>query len=219
MSKKLGIKGNYLTVIDSVTGDREWGNPSAQTVWDPRVEGIALKSTTEKSIADSIYFAFADITDVNGDAFANDAAIMDWLNANTGTAVTTVDRNKPTVLVTDNKTLVVGDADYRQVIATDAKIFTMPLITQEMVDAGKTFLFHNNGADDAVALKISPNADDAIHGTIANASADKVASGALDKDWINTKATANKGDWCALTPLALTEWHVTGGVGIWASEA
>lgn len=219
MSKKLGIVGNFLTVIDSVTGERDFGNPSVTTVWAPRVDGIALKQTTEKSIGGSQYFAFADITDINGDAFADDAAIMDWLDANCGTVNVTVDRNKPTVLVTDNKVLVVGDADYRQIIAVDAKTFTLPEITQVMVDAGKTFLFHNNGADGAVALTLSPDAIDAVHGTIANAAADKVAGGVLNKDWVNTKSTANKGDWCALTPLALTEWHVTGGVGIWASEA
>ena len=39
------------------------------------------------------------------------------------------------------------------------------------------------------------------------------------KDWINTKATANKGDWCRLKAVATTTWYVTGGVGIWASES
>ena len=39
------------------------------------------------------------------------------------------------------------------------------------------------------------------------------------KDWINTKATANKGDWCSLKAVALTDWYLTGGDGVWASES
>ena len=43
---------NKLTIKieESVTGDRDFGNPSVTTVWEPRVEGIELKQTTEKSI-------------------------------------------------------------------------------------------------------------------------------------------------------------------------
>lgn len=218
MSKKLGIKGNYLTVIDSVTGDREWTNPSAQTVFAHRDVGVALKRTTAEGIEDSKYYTYAQITDINGDAFANEQAIRDFLDANTGTTVTTVDRNKPTVLVTDNKVLVVGDADYIQLIATDAKAFTLPLITAEMVAAGKEFEFHNTGADGNNDLTLDPNSSDAIHGSIANAAADSVSGGVLDKDLVNTKGTANKGDYIKVKPFALTEWYITGGVGIWASE-
>lgn len=218
MSKKLGIKGNYLTVIDSVSGVQEWANPSAQTVFQHRVSGIALKPTTERSIAGSIYLAYADITDINGDAFGSDALIRDFLGSNTGTTVTTVDRNKPTVLVTDDKVLVVGDADYIQLIATDNKDFTLPLITTEMVAAGKRFKFVNTGADQNNDVTLDPNSSDAIHGSIANASSDSVAGGVLDKDLVLTKGTSNKGDWIEVAPYALTEWYITGGVGIWASE-
>ena len=58
-------------------------------------------------------------------------------------------------------------------------------------------------------------ATDAIHGTVGS-----VSSGGVDnKDWINTKATANKGDWCSLKAVALTDWYLTGGDGVWASES
>lgn len=116
-----------------------------------------------------------------------------------------------------DKTLTAGDSAKDQNIATDAKTFTLPLITESKI--GMRFTFRNTGADAAVALTIAPNVLDAIHGTVANAAADSVAGGVVDKDFVNTKATANKGDYVTLTAGALTEWYISGGVGIWASQA
>ena len=124
---------------------------------------------------------------------------------------------KEQVLHTDDVTLTTSDSMKEHNIATDAKVFTLPAITAANI--GMSFTFRNTGADGAVLLTVSPAATDAIHGSIANAAADSVASGALDKDFANTKATANKGDYVTLTAVALTEWYVTAGVGIWASEA
>lgn len=220
MSKKLGVLGNYLTVIDSASAFEEWTNPTSMTTFGetPDGLGVILKSTVD-GVEDSDVFTYAELTDVNGDAWANELAVRTFLRDNTGDTVTKAGLDKTQVLVTDNKTLVVNDAQIVQVIATDAKVFTMPLITAAMVAAGTEFHFVNNGADDAVALTLAPDALDAFHGTIANAAADKVAGGVVDKDWVNTKATANKGDYCKAKAMALTEWHITAGVGIWASEA
>ena len=66
---------------------------------------------------------------------------------------------------------------------------------------------------------IRDSSTDGFHGTIANAAADSVASGVVDKDWVNTKATANKGDYVIIRAVALTQWYIVGGVGIWASES
>jgi hypothetical protein len=41
----------------------------------------------------------------------------------------------------------------------------------------------------------------------------------VNKDWINTKASANKGDYVVIRAVALTQWYIIGGVGIWASES
>lgn len=119
-------------------------------------------------------------------------------------------------LVTDNKTLTEDDSGKTFNIATDAKTFTLPAITAD--NLGMKFKFRNTGADGAVLLNISPAATDAIHGTVGQATADSVAGGVVNKDLGNTKATANKGDWVELVAVALTEWYITGGVGIWASE-
>ena len=95
---------------------------------------------------------------------------------------------------------------------------------------GVAYTFVNSGADAAVALTISPNAADAIFGSLsasAGANADATtadgliskASGADDKDWVNTKATANKGDRCTIVGDGSGGWYIIDGVGIWASEA
>ncbi len=98
-------------------------------------------------------------------------------------------------------------------VATDALVITLPAISSETL--GMEFTFRNTGADGNNIITISPAATDAIHGAVA-----AVNSGGVDnKDWINTKATANKGDWCTIKAVALTDWYLTGGDGVWASEA
>ena len=118
--------------------------------------------------------------------------------------------------VTDNTTLTEDDLGRTVCIATDAKVITLPKITSEML--GKKIIIMNTGADGNNVVTISPNAADGINGSIANAAADSVASGVVNKDFANTKATANRGDYVVLMALALTKWVIMGGVGIWASE-
>ena len=91
-------------------------------------------------------------------------------------------------------------------IATDAKTFTLPAIA-----VGNTFTFVNNGADGAVLVTISPNASDGI--TYAGSSTD-------DKDLLNTKATANRGDFATIWGMNgdVTAWQVPAARGIWAKE-
>jgi len=102
-------------------------------------------------------------------------------------------------------------------VATDALTITLPQITSETI--GMEFLVRNTGADANNIITLSPNATDGINGTIANASADSVASGVVDKDWINTKSTANKGDFVKLRAVSTTAWYIVDGVGVWTSEA
>ena len=98
-------------------------------------------------------------------------------------------------------------------IATDALTITLPKI--ESHNLGMEFTFRNTGADANNIITLSPNAADAFHGTVAAVQ----AGGGDNKDWINTKATANKGDWCSIKAVALTDWYLTGGDGVWASES
>ena len=119
--------------------------------------------------------------------------------------------------VSGSSEIPAGSAGIDQNVATDALVITLPKI--EAGDLGLTYLFRNTGADGNNTVTLSPNASDAIHGTIANSAADSVAGGVVNKDFVNTKATANKGDYVILRAVALTEWYIIGGVGIWASEA
>tara|TARA_B110000285_G_scaffold14286_1_gene14125 strand:+ start:660 stop:1067 length:408 start_codon:yes stop_codon:yes gene_type:complete len=98
-------------------------------------------------------------------------------------------------------------------IATDAIVLSLPAITAENI--GAEFTFRNTGADAANIITISPDASDSINGAVAAVS----SGGTAGKDWINTKATSTKGDWVTLKAVALTEWYITGGDGVWASEA
>jgi hypothetical protein len=110
-----------------------------------------------------------------------------------------------------------GDAGVDQNISTDGLVVSLPQIHSE--NLGLTFLFRNTGADGNNIITLSPHSTDSFNGTIANASADSVASGVADKDWVNTKATANNGDYVIIRAVELTKWYIVGGVGIWASEA
>tara|TARA_R110001606_G_scaffold127308_1_gene261512 strand:- start:235 stop:642 length:408 start_codon:yes stop_codon:yes gene_type:complete len=121
-------------------------------------------------------------------------------------------RSKQTTL-TETQDVNANQAGGEFNIATDAKVITLPKIDANNI--GMEFTFRNTGADGNNIITLSPNASDAIHGTIAAVS----SGGVANKDWINTKASANKGDWVTLKAIALTEYYITGGDGVWASEA
>ena len=107
-------------------------------------------------------------------------------------------KNANAVLIDDDLTITEDDSGKTYNIATDAKTFTLPLISA--TNLGMKFKFRNTGADDAVALTLSPNALDGINGTIANATADSVASGAVNQDLVNTKTGANNMDYVEIDP-------------------
>jgi len=98
-------------------------------------------------------------------------------------------------------------------VATDALTITLPTIDANNI--GMELTFRNTGADGNNIITLSPGATDSVNGTVAAVQ----SGGVANKDWINTKASANKGDWCSLKAVALTEWYITGGDGVWASEA
>jgi len=123
---------------------------------------------------------------------------------------------KPQTTVTASTTFTAADAGKEYNIATDALVMTLPLIDANNI--GMTFTFRNTGADGNNIITLAPNALDGFNGSIANAAADSVASGVVDKDFVNTKATSNNGDFVTITAVAATKWYVTGGVGIWASQ-
>ena len=90
---------------------------------------------------------------------------------------------------------------------TDGVVFTLPGIA-----VGNVFTFVNTAEDFQNTLTISPNSSDGI--TYKGSSTD-------DKDVINTKATAKKGDYIKIQAMNgdVTAWQVVDVQGVWAKEA
>lgn len=133
-------------------------------------------------------------------------------------------------VVTASTTLTKDNDGQIIAIGTDALVMTLPAVGATTAPAGTTITFLNIGADGNNIITISPNASDAIFGSLsasAGSNADATtadglvskASGTDNKDWVNTKATANKGDRVTLVSDGSTGWFIVDGVGIWASEA
>ena len=107
--------------------------------------------------------------------------------------------------VSDNKTLDNQDTAKVFFVDTDAKAITLPAVE------GMKFRVVNAGAFGTVAVTISPNASDGIKGPDL--------SNTDDKDLINTKATACRGDYVDIEYADATGWAVTKMRGTWAKEA
>lgn len=107
--------------------------------------------------------------------------------------------------VDDNKTLDNQDTGKVFFVTTDAKTITLPAVE------GMACRVVNAGAYGTVLVTISPNANDGVKGTdLTNTD---------DKDLLNTKATANRGDMVELEYADATGWTMRRLVGTWAKEA
>ena len=106
-----------------------------------------------------------------------------------------------------NKTLDEEDTGKLFVVDTDAFTITLPVIATGL----DGFAVLNIGAYGAIAVTISPQAADKIHGPDIT-SAD-------DKDLINTKATAKRGDFVVLGGNDADGYAVQAMRGIWARQA
>jgi hypothetical protein len=98
--------------------------------------------------------------------------------------------------------------------ATDNGVLTLPAIST--VQAGFRVKFQNTGADGGAKISLSPAAADNIVGqTFAGAD----VGGVANKDMINTKASAIKGDWLEVIADGTTTWWIINIKGVWAAEA
>lgn len=128
--------------------------------------------------------------------------------------------------ISASTTLSSGQSGTVFLVGTDALTITLPAVgsqglgsSADAAPAGTQYTFINSGADGNNTITLSPAAADAIFGSIANAAADSVSGGAINKDIVNTKATSNKGDRITIVSDGSTGWYISNGVGIWASEA
>ena len=132
----------------------------------------------------------------------------------TGTNGTLSGHRSMVETLTANKTLDAEDSGKVFLIATDSLTITLPA-----TKSGLDYTFVNSGGDGNNIITISPNASDALHGTITLAASVVELSGTDDKDLINTKATANTGDMVRIVGDGSAGWYVVGSTGIWASES
>lgn len=107
---------------------------------------------------------------------------------------------------TANYTVIINTDSGKTITSTlDGFIATLPSIA-----TGNTITFVNLAEDGTAAFNISPAALDGIN---------YIGSNTDDKDLINTKATAKKGDYVTLASLNGTvAWQVVDARGIWAKE-
>lgn len=102
--------------------------------------------------------------------------------------------------------VVVDDSGKTFTTEADSMVFTLPSIA-----VGEVYTFVNNAPDGTAGFSISPAALDGI--TYAGSATD-------NKDLINTKATAKRGDFVTLASLDGTAaWQVVAARGVWAKEA
>lgn len=105
-----------------------------------------------------------------------------------------------------NYTLAIVDSGLVTYVDTDAFTLTLPATV-----AGLTFTIVNAGLDGGVLITLSPNAADAIQGGGLTA--------VDNKDLLNTKATAKRGDYVTLVGDGTVGWLIAEKRGIWAKEA
>lgn len=106
-----------------------------------------------------------------------------------------------------NKTLDAEDSGKLFWVDTDAFTITLPAIATGV----NGFMIVNGGSFGTVLVTVSPNASDMILGPDI--------TGADDKDLLNTKATAKRGDYVVLGGNDADGYSVQALVGTWARQA
>ncbi len=117
--------------------------------------------------------------------------------------------------ITEGKTVETKSANYTldaqdvgKVILVDTDAFTLTLPATVV---GYEYIIMNGGKSGAVLITVSPNASDAIMGPDI--------AGVANKDYLNTKATAEPGDYLLITGDGADGWFANKVRGTWAQEA
>ena len=105
-----------------------------------------------------------------------------------------------------DKTLDIQDIGKVMNITADAKTITLPATVTHY-----EYIIRNGGSDAAVLVTVSPNANDKIMGADL--------AGVDNKDRLNTKATAKRGDFIRIVGEGTHGWYVLSEKGTWAAQA
>jgi len=118
------------------------------------------------------------------------------------------------VLLTDDYAILSSDNGKTFMIATDAKVISLPAT---IADFEVTII--NSGAAGNNIVTVSPVAADGIAGTITLAATIVTRVGTVDVDLVNTKASATFGNSVKLKGTGVTgtgAWFILSSTGIWA---
>lgn len=124
-----------------------------------------------------------------------------------------------TQTLTASTTLTLVNSEKVLSIATDALTQTLPAVGATTAPKGTRFIFVNSGADANNIITISPNASDKIYGSYNYNGRTIYFTGTDNKDAVNTKATAKKGDYLILESDGSVGWRIVDAKGIWAEES
>lgn len=160
------------------------------------VYGLEFRASATAYVDNATLAKGSAATDIQ-DTF--DASVL--AAASSGIGATELTQTK-----TANYTMTAADSGYITTSQLDGIVFTLPATA-----AGLTYTFVNTADDGAASLAISPNAVDQIAGAGLTA--------ADNKDLINTKATARRGDRVTLVGDGGSGWVIQRLVGTWAREA
>ena len=123
----------------------------------------------------------------------------------------------PTAAFAESAALAAAASGTLYLVGADATVATLP--SSAVVGAGIKYAFVNAGADAAYGFTISPNASDKIMGSFNNGKVLITMSATDNKDLVNTKSTAKRGDYMILESDGVDGWYVVGGIGIWTEES
>lgn len=118
------------------------------------------------------------------------------------------------VLLTNDYTITAADNGKTFLIATDAKVITLPAT---IADFEVTII--NSGAAGNNIVTIAPVAADGIAGTITLAASIVTRVGTVNTALVNTKASSTFGNAVKLIGTGVTgtgAWFITASTGIWA---
>jgi len=107
--------------------------------------------------------------------------------------------------VSGDKTLDIEDTGKVLFVDTDAKTITLPVVA-----TGLYCTIVNIGAYGTVLVTVSPQAADGIHAPDIGF--------VNDKDHLNTKATAQRGDLVSIAPGDANAWLINNQRGVWAQQ-
>jgi len=203
MADSTALFAKFVSVLSSVLKNE--GDTATVAALNLEVEpmpNLVIKLTTAGTLTRGV-----DLVVTTGDTVYFDGT--SWKKIDLGLT-------KVVEVVTDNRTLTAADSGKVFLIATDAKVFSLPATA-----AGLEYTFINFGAAGNNIVTISPVAADGISGTITLAATVVVDAGVVDKDLINTKATSQCGDTVKLLGTGVTgtkAWIIVHSTGIWAAQ-